>query len=99
MVHLNSQTIGPLEFANAVKPGMTLEMSIILRRRTALRDNKGKCPQCNYLNPTVKATYDWIKWQVFAILYVPQLILFLQLRLLGAVSSYRSYLEHGRRQG
>jgi hypothetical protein len=98
MVHLNSQTIGPLEFANAVKPGITLEMSIILRRRTALRDNKGKCPQCNHFNPTVKATYGWIKWQVFAfkpILYVPQLILFLQLRLLGAVSSYRSYLEYG----
>jgi hypothetical protein len=58
----DSQTIDPSEFANVVGPGMTLEMSIILQRRTALQDNKGKCPQCRYVNSTLNVINGWIEW-------------------------------------
>ena len=43
---------------------MKFEMSIVLRRRTARRDNEGVCPQCKYVNSAVDAPYGWIEWQV-----------------------------------
>jgi hypothetical protein len=58
----DGQTIGRLEFAKAVEPGMVLEMSIILRRTISLRDDMGKCPQCAYVNSSVNAQHGWIEW-------------------------------------
>lgn len=57
----DSKTIDPSEFANKVVPGMTLEMSIILRRTTAIRDNKGKCPRRSCVNSTINAINGWIE--------------------------------------
>ena len=34
-------------------PGTVLEMSIVLRRKTAFQDNKEKCPRCSYVNSGV----------------------------------------------
>jgi hypothetical protein len=46
----DSRTIDPFEFAGVVEPDMMFEMSIVLRRRMAFQDNKGKWPKCAYVN-------------------------------------------------
>jgi hypothetical protein len=58
----DNQTVDPSEFAKAVEPEMTLEMSIVLRQKTRLQVNMGKCPQCRHVNPTANATHGWIEW-------------------------------------
>jgi hypothetical protein len=60
----NGQTIGRLEFAKAVEPGMTFEISIILWQTIGLQDDEGKCLQCAYVNPSVDARNGWIEWRV-----------------------------------
>jgi hypothetical protein len=60
----DNHTINPSEFATTVVPGMTFEMSIILRRRIAPMDNKRQCPQCKWDHSTVNTTHRWIKWHV-----------------------------------
>jgi hypothetical protein len=60
----DGQMISPLEFAKTVRPGMTLEMSIVLRRRTTLPHSKMQCPQCEYIHSTINTAYGWIEWQV-----------------------------------
>lgn len=59
-----SHTIGHSEFANTVKPGMVLEMSIVLRQPAAFQDNKQKCPRCHHVNLNVTTTSGWIDWKV-----------------------------------
>jgi hypothetical protein len=60
----DSQTIDPLEFAGTVEPGMIVEMSIVLREKTALKNKMGKCPRCQHTNSTVTAAHGWIEWKV-----------------------------------
>lgn len=55
----DSQTINPEDFARTVEPGMVLEMSIILRQRTAYQQI---CPRCKHTNRSMNK--GWIKWQV-----------------------------------
>ena len=57
----DSQTIDPTEFAKAVEPGTTLEMSIVMRQRTA---DQTKCPRCGHMNSQLAADRGWIEWQV-----------------------------------
>lgn len=59
----SSQVISPSEF-NIVRPGTCLEMSIILRQRTASDEDKGKCPRCRYMNSVALGTDNWIDWKV-----------------------------------
>jgi hypothetical protein len=61
----DNQTIDPSEFASTIAPEMKFEMSIILRKMTALQKNRGKCPQCHLVNSHVPAAHGWIKWKVF----------------------------------
>lgn len=60
----DSLTIEPSEFARMVAEEMKFEMSIILRKRAALEENKGKCPRCCYVNSDVSAIHGWIEWKV-----------------------------------
>ena len=57
----DSQMISRSEFANMVESGMKLEMSIVLRQKTA---NQERCPRCSHLNSHVAASRSWIEWQV-----------------------------------
>lgn len=49
--------------ADAVQPGMTLEMSIILREGHNL--NPKICPRCGHMNAML-VTKTWVEWQVFS---------------------------------
>ena len=60
----DSQSISRLEFANKVKTGMVLELSIVLRQKGALQDNKEKCPRCQKINLNCAKTNGWIEWNV-----------------------------------
>jgi hypothetical protein len=60
----DNQTIDPSEFASTVAPEMKYEMSIILRKTTAIQGNRGKCPRCHYVNSHAPAANGWIEWQV-----------------------------------
>ena len=57
----DSQTIDPTEFPNAMEGGTKLEMSIVMRQRTA---NQTKCPRCSHMNSQLAADRGWIEWQV-----------------------------------
>ena len=60
----DNKTIGPIELAKEVKPGMVLEISIILQQTRALHDNSKTCPRCCHgnINPAVRN--GWIEWRV-----------------------------------
>jgi hypothetical protein len=63
----DSRVINHTEFASTVRPGMVLEMNIILRKNSNFQANKEKCPrpQCRHINLNVTATNGWIEWRVF----------------------------------
>jgi hypothetical protein len=62
MLHDN-KFINPLEFPDSVASGMTIEMSIILRK-VSLYGAK-KCPRCGHMDNTSVAVDDgWIEWGV-----------------------------------
>lgn len=62
----DNRVISRSEFTVAVEPGMVLEMSIILWKKSAFQTNKEKCPRpgCGHLNLNVTATHGWIEWKV-----------------------------------
>jgi hypothetical protein len=60
----DSLTIDPSDFVSSVRQEMILEMSIILRQRIALKDIKGKCPRCQYINSSITVVHGWIEWKV-----------------------------------
>ncbi|KAF8336038.1 hypothetical protein F5887DRAFT_988374 [Amanita rubescens] len=59
MLH-NNKVIDPLEFPDRVASGMTIEMSIILRRRTSSQSNTKKCPRCGY-STSVPVGDGWVE--------------------------------------
>jgi len=59
----DSQPIDPSEFVGQVESGMVLEMSIVLRQRTAYQK---KCPRCGYINMDVAVKNGWIEWPVYS---------------------------------
>ena len=63
VIDAEDRRISPNELAAEVKPGMILEMSIILRQNAAFEDDK-KCPRCKFLNADVTARNGWIEWKV-----------------------------------
>lgn len=62
MLH-NNKVIDPLEFPDRVVSGMTIEMSIILRRRKSSQSNTKKCPRCGY-SASVPVGGGWVEWEV-----------------------------------
>jgi hypothetical protein len=56
--------IGPTEFARDVNPGVVLEMSIILRQRSASKSETCDiaCPRCHHNNLTLDTHNGWIEW-------------------------------------
>jgi hypothetical protein len=57
----DGQVISRSDFASTVKPGMILELSIILRRD--FQDNK-ECPRCYHINRFANISGGWIEWQM-----------------------------------
>jgi len=57
----NNQLVAKSALASMVKPGMKLEISIVMRWRMA--DLK-KCPRCGYINSQVAGENGWILWSV-----------------------------------
>ena len=51
------------EFTSVVKPGMSVELSIIVRQ-TALLQEEQKCLRCGFANSVVTAQNVWIEWQM-----------------------------------
>jgi hypothetical protein len=63
MLHDN-KVINPLEFPDAVSSGMTIEMSIVLRRNASVHRAE-KCPRCSHIhNISITEDDDWIEWEV-----------------------------------
>lgn len=61
----DNKTIDRIEFAKKVKPGMILEISIILRQLMPLQDTSKTCPRCCHVNINTTVTNSgWIEWQV-----------------------------------
>jgi hypothetical protein len=60
----DSQMINRSEFGSMVEPEMVLEMIIVVRKSTALQDNKGKCPRCRHINLSAVIDNGWIEWKV-----------------------------------
>ena len=70
IIPYDGQIIRRSEFASTVQPGMTVEMSIILRQDKAFQDNKQKCPRCHHLNRHAADAGGWIEWKVpFTFIY------------------------------
>jgi hypothetical protein len=61
MLHDN-KLIDPSEFPDYVALGMTIEMSIILRKPSS-RSRTKKCPRCGY-SASVTVGDDWDEWGV-----------------------------------
>ena len=57
-------TIDPSEFARTIKPGVVLEMSIVLRKKTSFPDKKQVCPRCDTVSLNVATHHGWIDWKV-----------------------------------
>ena len=90
----DGQIIRRSEFAGTVQPGMTLEMSIILRRGEAFQDIKRECPRCYHINRHVADAGGWIEWKVpFTSIYKLTINNQLQLQMWRTVPSYTSQAE------
>ena len=61
MLHGN-QLINPLEFPDSVTSGMTIEMSIVVRRNNG-RYNAKDCPRCGHIN-NISIDDGWMEWEV-----------------------------------
>jgi hypothetical protein len=58
----DDHTLTPEEFDERARPGMAVEMSIVLRERITSQDFRRHCPQCGFLDPTITAFDRWITW-------------------------------------
>jgi hypothetical protein len=59
----DAHALTPSEFEQKVKPGMAVEMSIVLRRRIASPESQMQCPRCQFIGPTITNDFDgWIEW-------------------------------------
>lgn len=74
MIHAeNTQVIDRSKFA--VDLGMILEISIVMRRKTAFQDYR--CPRCGYLNMNA-ANNGWVEWQaLYKIIQIFFLVIFI----------------------
>ena len=59
--------INPSQFSGSVRPGMTVEMSIVVREQTDDRqDRQGtqehRCPRCKHINQKVITRSGWVSW-------------------------------------
>lgn len=59
------QTVDLHNLAEAVQPGMVLEMSIILREKHMVGHHPRRCPRCDHINNAPLAE-KWVEWCVFA---------------------------------
>jgi hypothetical protein len=61
---LDNKVINPSEFPDSVASEMTIEMSIVMRRKSCCY-GKRKCPRCGNIN-NISVTLDngWIEWEV-----------------------------------
>ncbi|KZP08415.1 hypothetical protein FIBSPDRAFT_262250 [Athelia psychrophila] len=61
----NNQYIAPSELSTTIRPGMTVEMSIVLRERTPAKHGgaEHKCPRCGRVNRTVITVSGWVSCQ------------------------------------
>lgn len=57
----DDQDIIPSELSAVIHPGMTVEMSIVIRQQTQ-EDAEHTCPRCNYANRKVLTNSGWIHW-------------------------------------
>lgn len=57
-----SQFINRSDFANEVKLGAILEMTIVKRREIVIQNEKPICSRCNHINPNYAADNGWIEW-------------------------------------
>ena len=59
----NDQVIDPDQFSAAIRPEMTVEMSIVMREEM---DEGGaqehKCPRCQHINQKVFTPSGWVSW-------------------------------------
>lgn len=62
----NNQVIFPEDFPSAVYPGLTVDMSIVLRQILEVGDDNDEypCPRCKFMNRDKKATLasGWVTW-------------------------------------
>ena len=62
VIRSDGQVVDCSDFASTLKPGIVVEMSIILHRDEPMEDSKGQCPRCKYVNRS--ASTGWIEWKV-----------------------------------
>jgi hypothetical protein len=66
----DSQNIDPSQFAAMIRPGMVLEMSIVLRQKIAFQSNTTVCPRCDHVNLNVAVNNSWIAWLVLFLFHL-----------------------------
>jgi hypothetical protein len=67
---IDSGSITRSEFTSVVEPGMSVELSIIVRQTVLLQEDKEKCLRCGFSNSIVTAQDGWIEWQVHLRFYL-----------------------------
>jgi hypothetical protein len=59
----DSRTLTPAEFEQNVQPGMSIEMSIVLRRQITSQDSHMQCPRCQLISSITTDDFgDWVEW-------------------------------------
>lgn len=60
----DEEFIKPAEISAVLQPGMTVEMSIVLREPVAERygSEKHRYPRCNHVNRKVITISGWVSW-------------------------------------
>ena len=70
MLTVDHSSISLSEFTSVVKPGMSVELSIIVRQTTLLQEEEQKCLRCRFVNSVVTAQNVWIEWQMHLHVYI-----------------------------
>jgi hypothetical protein len=58
----DSGSISRSEFASVAEPGMSVELSIIVRQTILSREDKEKCLRCGFVNSVITSQDGWIEW-------------------------------------
>lgn len=60
----NDQVITPEELSSTIRPGITVEMSIVLREQAPEEygGTEHKCPRCSHMNSKVITPSGWVSW-------------------------------------
>lgn len=65
ILNADDQVINPSCMSTMVRPGMTVEITIMMHRKAEANDGcEHRCPRCSHVNSKVITTSGWVTWWV-----------------------------------